>query len=206
MDGVKIGSFLRELRKEKNMTQEALAEVFSVSNRTISRWETGSNLPDISLLVEIADFYELDIREILNGERNPAVSAGEQDTKPEDPDPTVKLGLQEIAAYEDENKEKMASRTRIYAMAGLAAMIIYVMITSFAPADNLFLNLVKRLAAVMVYAALSASILFTTERLQILRRRCRENFFTKILPVLLIILGAIIFILAALPLFMIGAG
>ena len=134
MDSVKIGSFLRELRKEKIMTQEALAEVFSVSNRTISRWETGSNLPDISLLVEIADFYELDIREILNGERDPAVSAGEQDAKPEDTDAPAKTGLQEIAAYEDENKEKMANRTRIYAMAGLAAMIIYVTITSFAPA------------------------------------------------------------------------
>ena len=206
MDSVKIGSFLRELRKEKNMTQEALAEVFSVSNRTISRWETGSNLPDISLLVEIADFYELDIREILNGERDPAVSAGEQDAKPEDTDAPAKTGLQEIAAYEDENKEKMANRTRIYAMAGLAAMIIYVTITSFAPADNIILSLVKRLAAVMVYATLSASILFTTERLQILRRKCRENFFSKMLPVLLIVLSAIVFIPAALPLFMIGAG
>ena len=203
MDSVKIGSFLRELRKEKNMTQEAVAEVFSVSNRTISRWETGSNLPDISLLVEIADFYEIDIREILNGERNPSMPA---DDAPEAKETSAKDELQEIAAYDDENKKKMASRTRIYAMAGLAAMIIYVMITSFASPDNIVLSLVKRLAAVMVYAALSASILFTTEKLQILQRKCKENFLTKILPVLLIILGAIVFILAALPLFLVGTG
>ena len=199
MDPIKIGSFLRELRKEKNMTQEALAEVFSVSNRTISRWETGSNLPDISLLVEIADYYELDIREILNGERG-----AKAETEPADPPKDDKSNLQEIAAYEDDNKEKMATRTRIYAMAGLAAMILYVTITSFAPAGNLILGLIKRLAAVMVYAALSASILYTTERLQILRRKCRDNFRTKILPVLLIILGAIVFLLATIPLFMIG--
>ena len=203
MDSVKIGSFLRELRKEKNMTQEAVAEVFSVSNRTISRWETGSNLPDISLLVEIADFYEIDIREILNGERNPSMPA---DDAPEAKETSAKDELQEIAAYDDENKKKMASRTRIYAMAGLTAMIIYVMITSFASPDNIVLSLVKRLAAVMVYAALSASILFTTEKLQILQRKCKENFLTKILPVLLIILGAIVFILAALPLFLVGTG
>lgn len=56
MDQKKIGSFLRELRKEQRITQEDLAEKLNVSSRTISRWETGSNMPDISLLIEIADF------------------------------------------------------------------------------------------------------------------------------------------------------
>ena len=74
MDTIKIGAFLRELRKEKNLTQEQLAEVFNVSARTVSRWETGSNMPDISILVEIADYYQLDVREILNGERNAVIS------------------------------------------------------------------------------------------------------------------------------------
>ena len=91
-------------------------------------------------------------------------------------------------------------------MAGLAAMMLYVTITSFAPSGNLMIGLIKRLAALMVYAALSASILYTTERLQILRRKCRDNFRTKILPMLLIILGAIVFLLATIPLFMIGDG
>ena len=69
MDQVKIGSFLKELRKEKNLTQENLAEKLNVSNRTISRWETGSNMPDIGLLIEIAEFFEVSIPEIINGER-----------------------------------------------------------------------------------------------------------------------------------------
>ncbi len=69
MDQVKIGSFLKELRKEKNLTQEKLAEQLSVSNRTVSRWETGSNMPDIGMLVGIADFFGVSIPEIINGER-----------------------------------------------------------------------------------------------------------------------------------------
>ena len=69
MDQIKIGSFLKELRKEKNMTQESLAEKLNVSNRTVSRWETGSNMPDISMLVEIAELYDVSIPEIINGER-----------------------------------------------------------------------------------------------------------------------------------------
>ena len=69
MDQKKTGRFLKQLRSEKNMTQEQLAQRFNVSNRSVSRWETGSNLPDISLLVEIADFYDVDVREIIDGER-----------------------------------------------------------------------------------------------------------------------------------------
>ena len=48
---------------------EKLAEQLHVSNRTVSRWETGSNMPDIGMLVEIADFYDVSIPEIINGER-----------------------------------------------------------------------------------------------------------------------------------------
>lgn len=69
MDQIKIGAFLKELRKEKNLTQEQLAERLNVSGRTVSRWETGSNMPDIGLLIEIAELYDVSIPEIVNGER-----------------------------------------------------------------------------------------------------------------------------------------
>lgn len=69
MDQIKIGLFLKQLRKEKELTQEQLAERLNVSNRTVSRWETGSNMPDIGTLVEIANFYDVSIPEIINGER-----------------------------------------------------------------------------------------------------------------------------------------
>lgn len=69
MNTQKIGRFLKQLRNEKNMTQEQLAEHFYVSSRTVSRWETGSNLPDIAILIELSDFYNVDIREVLDGGR-----------------------------------------------------------------------------------------------------------------------------------------
>ena len=69
MDQKKVGLFLKTLRKEKNITQEVLAETLNVSGRTVSRWETGSNMPDISLLVELAEFYQVSISEIIDGER-----------------------------------------------------------------------------------------------------------------------------------------
>ncbi|MDD6460805.1 MAG: helix-turn-helix transcriptional regulator [Absicoccus porci] len=69
MDQVKIGFFLKELRKEKHLTQEDLAEELHVSNRTISRWETGTSLPDINMLVMLSDFYAISIPELISGER-----------------------------------------------------------------------------------------------------------------------------------------
>ncbi len=69
MDMKKIGGFLRRLRKEKGLTQEQLAEILFVSGRTVSRWETGTNMPDLSILILLAELYDVEIKEILDGER-----------------------------------------------------------------------------------------------------------------------------------------
>ena len=69
MDQIKIGNFLKELRKEHNLSQEQLADRFNVSSRSVSRWENGKTMPDISMMIELADFYDIDIRDLLRGER-----------------------------------------------------------------------------------------------------------------------------------------
>lgn len=61
MDQQKIGQFLRECRKEKGITQEQLAEMPGVTNRSVSRWENGSNLPDLDILIEMADYYDVEL-------------------------------------------------------------------------------------------------------------------------------------------------
>ncbi|MGN1389952.1 MAG: helix-turn-helix domain-containing protein [Bulleidia sp.] len=66
MDRKKIGSFLKQLRKEKRITQETLAEKLNVSNRTVSCWGAGTDLPDIILL---AEFWVVTISEIAEEER-----------------------------------------------------------------------------------------------------------------------------------------
>ena len=88
MDQQKTGFFLKALRRGKGLTQEQLAERFSVSSRTVSRWETGSNLPDVGMLIDLADFYGVDVRELIDGER-----------KHSTPDPGAKEILQEVAEY-----------------------------------------------------------------------------------------------------------
>ena len=65
MNQEKIGKFLKELRKQKGLTQEQIAEKFHVSNRTISRWENGNNMPDLDILIELSDYYEVGLQEIV---------------------------------------------------------------------------------------------------------------------------------------------
>ena len=69
MDMRKIGNFLAELRKSKNLTQEELGEQIGVTNKTVSRWENGNYLPPVEILQIFSKFYEISINELLSGER-----------------------------------------------------------------------------------------------------------------------------------------
>lgn len=98
MNPKKIGAFLKILRKEKGLTQEQLAEILHVSGRTISRWETGINMPDLSILIQIAEFYDVEIKEILDGERKGGIIL----------DKELKETLTKVADYNTLEKEKTA--------------------------------------------------------------------------------------------------
>ena len=68
MDQEKIGTFISSCRKEKGWTQEQLGEALGVSQRSVSRWETGRNLPDLALLSPLADALGVGVEELLAGE------------------------------------------------------------------------------------------------------------------------------------------
>ena len=69
MDVRKIGEFLAQLRKERELTQEQLGEKLGVTNKTVSRWENGNYLPPVESLQLLSEFYGLTINEILSGQR-----------------------------------------------------------------------------------------------------------------------------------------
>ena len=114
MDQKKIGFFLKELRKEKGITQEEFAEELNVSGRTVSRWETGNNMPDISLLIEIADFFDVSIPEIINGERKSEIMNEE-----------VKEVADKLSDYANAEKEIMLKNIRNCSIAGTIALAVY---------------------------------------------------------------------------------
>ena len=112
------GSMLKDLRKEKGMTQEQLGEKFGVSRRTVSRWETGSNMPDLDVLIELSDFYEVDLREILSGER-----------KSEKMNEEMKETVLQVAEYGNEDKARLLARMHWLSLAGLIGLTMHLVIT-----------------------------------------------------------------------------
>ena len=69
MNLAKVGKFITELRKEQSLTQEQLGEKIGVTNKTISRWETGTYLPPADALLALSELYGVSINEILAGKR-----------------------------------------------------------------------------------------------------------------------------------------
>lgn len=112
MNQKKTGSFLKEFRKEKGITQEKFAEKLNVSGRTVSRWETGINLPDISLLVEIADFFDVSIPEIIRGERKSATMEND-----------VKKIAESMFDYAATEKLVLLKRVKLASIIGLISIV-----------------------------------------------------------------------------------
>ncbi len=113
MDQQKIGAFLKELRKEKSITQEQLADEMRVSRRTVSRWETGSNMPDLDILIDLSEYYNVDLKDILNGQR-----------KSEDMDKELKDTVLKAAEYSNDDKEKMNKRFHFMFLSALVFLTI----------------------------------------------------------------------------------
>lgn len=124
MEKEKIADLIRKKRKEKGMTQEALAQKLFVTEKAISRWETAKGTPDISLLIPLANELGLDVSELLSGEEAPVI---------------------EVIHYEEEKRKQPKGLLRlIFGMYALSILIflIYLRI-EYDPsvASNYFLNL-----------------------------------------------------------------
>ena len=90
MDNIQTGRLIAELRKKQGLTQQQLADKLNLSNKTISKWESGSGSPDISNLPVLAEALEISVDELLNGELNQLKSATNLDM-PKDYSPRKEL-------------------------------------------------------------------------------------------------------------------
>ena len=133
IDQMKIGAFLRELRKEKKLTQEQLAEKFGVSSRSVSRWENGNTMPELGILVELAEFYEVDIKEIIDGERKSESMKKEE-----------KETLRKVADYAETEKKLVVRRKCMVTFVGTLMCVLFIIIGYFVfpqlPVDSLLRN------------------------------------------------------------------
>ena len=104
MDQVKIGKFIAKRRKDKNLTQAELAEKLGITDRAISKWETGKGMPDSSIMLDLCKELEISVNELLSGEM---IEMKDYDKK------TEELLLEMAKKEEEQNKKLLFS---MYAM------------------------------------------------------------------------------------------
>lgn len=114
MNQQKIGKFLKELRNEKELTQAELAEMLGVTNRSVSRWENGVTMPDFDLLIELAKKYDVEVMEILDGER-----------KDNSMDKQTEELLLKVADYDNEERNFFTKRMCVMFLIAIIGMVIY---------------------------------------------------------------------------------
>ena len=151
MDQVKIGSFLKALRNEKGLTQEQLAEVVNVSRRSVSRWETGSNLPDLDVLMELADYYNVELRELLDGER-----------KSEQMDQVLKETALKVAEYSNEEKKRITRTVLVLLTIGIAALVVSTALKFLEMEDGFWVGFTEGVCTGILFWALMMGILFAS--------------------------------------------
>lgn len=167
MNQQKIGAFLKELRKEKNLTQEALAELLGVSNRSVSRWETGVSLPDFDLVIELAGVFGVSVDELLDGER-----------RMEMPDKKTEETLLKVADYENGQILRFLKRLCRLFLAAIAAFGVYFVIEVNGLASTGVYEKIASFSLGLVFGALLLGALFTSRymarirsfKLRLLRR------------------------------------
>ena len=178
MDQAKIGQFLKQLRKEKGITQEEFAEKIGVLGRTVSRWETGSNMPDISLLVDIADFYDVDVREIIEGEKKSEMMNEE-----------IRDTAEKMAVYAGAEKSKLLRLAQFFGIIGIIAMSVATIFTCV----NYEPSLMSFVTVLLSFTALLSMMVMTLYVTGVLRKIAGNKKIT----ILIIVIIAIIFLVVA---------
>lgn len=128
-----FGNFLYELRKEKGLTQQELAEKLNITNKAVSKWETGEAFPETAQLVPLADIFGVTVDELLRGKRSAEKSTGSLSAVP--------VSEQAVPAAESARaKRRLPKRARIFLCA--AAAIVVALVCAIVPvvscANNIF--------------------------------------------------------------------
>ena len=150
MNQEKIGTFLKELRREKNMTQEQLSEKLNVNNRTISRWENARTMPDFDMMIELAKLYDVSIEELLNGER----TADMMNKQTEET-------LYSIADYTNAEKERLLKNQHFFAWVGVIAWIIFLTLQFLGLADEGITEEIASFAAGIAFAMSILAVIYS---------------------------------------------
>ena len=126
MDQTKIGKFIADRRKGANLTQMQLAEKLGITDRAISKWETGKALPDSSIMLELCDLLGITVNDLLSGE---VIVVDNYNKKMEN-------NLLELVKQKEKNDKWLLSLEVVIGVVCVAIMFVLIMIAALAPMED----------------------------------------------------------------------
>ena len=126
MDQVKIGKFIADCRKKKNLTQMQLAEKLGITDKAISKWERGIAMPDSSIMLELCDILGISVNELLSGE----------EIKMENYNKEMENKLLEMVEEKERNDKQLLALEVVIGVLSSLVLFIPVFIGSFAPIEK----------------------------------------------------------------------
>ena len=117
MDQIKIGKFIAKMRKEQSYTQRQLADLLGISDKTVSKWETGNGLPEVSLMMPLCDLLHINVNELLSGE---SLTDSEYKNKAEE-------NMMDLIREKEESKKKIVLSVIVCFLTILAGVTLIVL-------------------------------------------------------------------------------
>lgn len=126
MDQIKIGKFIADRRKSRKLTQAQLAEKLEITDRAISKWETGKSMPDSSIMLELCDILQITVTDLLYGE---VVSMKNYNKETENK-------LIEMVKEKEQSDRQLLTFEWIIGILSVLVLLIPVMIASYLPMED----------------------------------------------------------------------
>ena len=169
MDQVKIGKFIAECRKNKNLTQFQLAEKLNITDRAISKWETGKGMPDSSIMLELCNELDITVNELLSGE---VIKMENYNRKAEE-------NLLEMAKKEEVQNKKMMMYEWVIGGLSSITFLILMFTTSFAVENIIARVTLFILAFLVLIIGMSFALKIETETGYYECKICHNKYIPK---------------------------
>ncbi|MDD6345952.1 MAG: helix-turn-helix transcriptional regulator [Oscillospiraceae bacterium] len=120
MNQIKTGKFISAMRKSKNLTQRQLAEKLNISDKTVSKWECGNGMPEVSLMLPLCEILEINVNELLSGEK---IDDGNYHRKAEE-------NMMNLIKEKEENRKKLII-SFINAIMGTSMLVVCILVAGY---------------------------------------------------------------------------
>ncbi len=169
MDQVKIGKFIAKCRKNKNLTQMQLAEKLNITDRAISKWETGKGMPDSSIMIKLCNELGISVNELLSGE---VINLDNYNLKAEE-------NLLEMAKKEEEQNKKMMMCEWVIGTMSSVTFLVLIFVLSFAELNITIRITLFVLAFIIFIVGLSFALKIETETGYYECQKCHNKYVPK---------------------------